>query len=90
MDIVAIIIVLACLSVVWHIVSIILIYENLRRRNEKVSFLWLRLMAPWYASRYGKITKAETGKVGPLFYHWLISINAALVLVILMLAVHYA
>jgi hypothetical protein len=90
MNILAVLIALACLSVVWHIVSIIIIYENLRRRNEQVSFLWLRLMAPLYASRYGRITRAETGKAGPLFYHWLISINAALVFVILAIAVHYA
>jgi hypothetical protein len=29
------------------------------------------------------MTQRETGKVGPLFYGWLVSINAALVFVIL-------
>ncbi len=37
------------------------------------------LMLPVYAHRYKKITLEETGKVGSLFYHWLISINVALV-----------
>ena len=35
-------------------------------------------MLPAYASRYKKITLKETGKVGSLFYHWLIAINIAL------------
>jgi hypothetical protein len=36
-------------------------------------------MLPAYASRYKNITLEETGKVGSLFYHWLIAINTALV-----------
>jgi hypothetical protein len=39
-------------------------------------------MLPVYAHRYKKITLNETGKVGPLFYHWVIAINTALVLAI--------
>ena len=39
-------------------------------------------MFPVYAHRYKKITLEETGKVGPLFYHWVIAINTALVLAI--------
>ena len=36
-------------------------------------------MLPFYANKYKKITYEETGKVGKLFYHWLIAINTALV-----------
>jgi hypothetical protein len=36
-------------------------------------------MFPVYANRYKKITLEETGKTGSLFYHWIISINTALV-----------
>ena len=72
----------------WYIVASILIYENLRRRGEKVSFLWLRAMAPIYASRYRKLTKQETGRTGMLFYHWVVSVNLALVLTLLAVAVH--
>ena len=43
------------------------------------SFLWLRFFAPKYASQYKRLTTKETGRTGPLFYHWLVSINAALV-----------
>jgi hypothetical protein len=63
----------------WNIVTSIRILGELRRRNMRASFLWLRAMAPIYAFRYKKITTEETGKPGALFYHWIISINVALV-----------
>lgn len=72
-------------AVVWYVVTTILIYEALRRRGEKVNFLILRMFAPVYAEQYKKYTREETGKVGPLFYHWILSINIALLVVILML-----
>jgi hypothetical protein len=37
------------------------------------------MMLPVYTHRYRKITLEETGKVGALYYHWLIGINTALV-----------
>jgi hypothetical protein len=39
-------------------------------------------MLPFYANKYKKITFEETGKVGKLFYHWLLAINTALVFAI--------
>lgn len=33
-------------------------------------------------SRYRQLTRAESGRVGPLFYHYVISINAALVIAV--------
>jgi hypothetical protein len=55
-----------------------------------VSFLFLRILIPKYASQYKEITLKETGKVGPLFYHWIISINIALISVILILLIRIA
>ena len=70
---------LAFLGVIWFVVTSILIYNALRNRNINVSFLWLQFMILKYASQYKEITLRETGKVGPLFYHWIISINTALI-----------
>jgi hypothetical protein len=70
-------------AVVYWIVVTIMIYENLKNRGIPVSFLWLRLYAPKYAHQYKKLTEAETGRAGPLFYHWLVSINTALVAVVI-------
>jgi len=72
--------ILAMACVIWNVATSIVIYENLRRRGIRVSFLWLRLMAPFYAHRYRKITREEIGRTGPLYYHWIVSINSALVL----------
>ncbi len=88
MNLTSILIMLACLYVVWYVVATLLIYEDLRRRDQRVSFLWLRVMAPWYAFRYREITRKETGKVGALFYHWIVSINSALAIAVLAFVVH--
>ena len=60
------------ISVIVYIVSTIMIYDYLKKRGEKVSFLWLRLLILSYVPRYYKITKAETGKAGYLLYLWII------------------
>lgn len=62
----------------WAVVTTIRVYGFLRERNIPVSFLWLRLMILKYLGQYRRITLKETGKVGPLFYHYLISVNGAL------------
>ena len=85
MNLTVVLMALAGACAVWYLVATLLIYENLRRRGQRVSFLWLRVMAPSYASRYKEITESEEGKVGPLFYHWIVSINSALFFVVLAL-----
>jgi len=72
-------------AVTWHITATIMIYEALRKRSLKVSFIFLRLLAPKYTSQYREITRKETGRTGPLFYHWIVSINTALAAAILLI-----
>ncbi len=74
--------VLAGACVLWNIVTIIRIYDDLRRRKIPVSFFWLRVHIPKHVSQYKKITSQEHGKPGPLFYHWIYSINLIWVLAI--------
>ncbi len=71
--------VLAAVGVIWNVVTSLLIFSSLQRRGIPVSFLWLRALAPKYAHQYKVITRQESGKTGPLFYHWIISINLALI-----------
>ena len=73
------------LSVIVYVVSTLMMYNYLKDKGEKVSFLWLRLYMISYASRYKKLTKNETGKVGYLFYIWIVSINVALISLLLVL-----
>lgn len=63
-----------------HLLSILLIYSYLLRRKERVtSFFLIRVFMSRYLKRYMKITLRENGRVGLLYYFWLISINGALV-----------
>ncbi len=82
MSITIILALIAFIAVSWYIVAGIMIFNGLQKRGEKVYFIFLNFMIPAYASRYKKITLEETGKVGSLFYHWLIAINMALVFAI--------
>lgn len=63
---------------IFIILSIMIIHE-VSKRGVKINFLWLRLYIIKYVHQYSKMTKQETGKVGPLFYPCIVSINAALV-----------
>ena len=69
---------LACIA--WNVVASILICRALNRRGVKVHYVFIKALIPWYAHRYKRITEKETGRAGMLFYHWVISINAALIL----------
>jgi len=69
----------AIFFVLIFVVFSILIMSELQKRDIKINFFLMRLLLPKYAHQYKKITKKETGKVGALFYYWIISINLALV-----------
>ena len=70
---------LAIACALWNAAASILICIDLGKRGVKVNYLFIKALIPWYAHRYRSITLQETGRVGPLFYHWVVSINAALV-----------
>lgn len=69
---------------VWAVVASILIARDLGNRGVPVSFFWLRLMILKYLHQYSKITREETGHVGPLFYHYVVPLNVALVIAIIL------
>jgi hypothetical protein len=71
--------VIAGIALIWYVVSSIMIYNELKRRNVKVNFIFIRFMIIPYANKSKEITKKETGKFGSLFYHWVISIITTLV-----------
>ncbi len=80
---------IAFAAVIWYVVTSIIIYSELRKRNIKVYFIFLNVMNPFYAYRYKKITEEETGNTGHLFYHWLIAINTALVFAVIAIILKY-
>jgi hypothetical protein len=74
---------LCVLCGLWNVVISLIVYNSLKIRGVPVSFFWLRMMVPKYVFQYKEITHSETGRAGPLFYHWLISIDLALVFAVI-------
>jgi hypothetical protein len=65
---------LACVCL--YVIFSIMIVHQLSKRGVKINFIIK------YIHQYRKITLEETGKVGPLYYPCIISVNLALVLAI--------
>ena len=68
----------------WAVAASLLIARDLEKRGVHVSYLWLRVMILKYLSQYRQVTLQETGHVGSLFYHYVIPLNMALVLTIIL------
>jgi hypothetical protein len=59
-----------------------MIVHQLSKRGVKINFFLLKLLIIKYIHQYKQITLEESGKVGPLYYPCIVSINMALVLVL--------
>ena len=79
---------ISVIAVIWYIVASLIICDWLSKRSYKVNYLFLRLFLPVYVNQYKKLTIAETGRAGPIYLHWIISINIALVFVIAAVVSH--
>jgi len=73
---------LALVSIAFNIVISIMIISELQKRKIKINFFLIRLLLPKYVHQYKKITLEETGKVGALYYRWIVSINLTLILAV--------
>jgi hypothetical protein len=74
------------ISVGIFIWTTIKIYSFLRARKEKTeSFLFLNLFIFKYICEYRALTKKENGRVGYLFYLYIVSINIALICFIVLM-----
>jgi len=78
------------LCVVWAVVAAIRIAADLQKRGVPVSFLWLRLMVLKYLHEYARLTRDETGRVGPLFYHYVVPLNVALLIFFILALAYWA
>ncbi len=65
--------------------SAVLLTRVLDQRGLATPFPLMRLFFFRNVERYKEITRRETGKIGPLFYLYVISINATLVLAVIAL-----
>jgi len=80
-------VILILASGIWATIASMLILRFLEKHSIPVNFLFLRLLIFRYLGQYRKLTIEETGRVGNLFYHYVIAMNIALAL-ILILIVH--
>ncbi len=83
MDITTLFIILTACCIAWYIVACILIMNYLLKKGTKINWLLVRLLILSYVNRYKQLTNEESGKTGRLFYHFVISVNGALVFAIL-------
>lgn len=79
----AIVAMVVCL--LWAMTAALLIARYLERRGRKVGLVWLRLRMFEHVQEYRALTLAETGRVGALFYHYVIPMCLILILVVVML-----
>ena len=71
---------LAIGCVLWAIVSSLVIAAFLSNRGVKINYVFFKVLMIKYIHQYRKITMQESGRPGPWFYSFVISINLALVL----------
>ena len=71
---------IALMGVVCGVASAVMIAGSLQKRGIKVNWVWLRLLIlSKYLGQYRDVTRQETGRIGPLFYSYIIAMNVALV-----------
>jgi hypothetical protein len=75
-----ILLLLSAICVVCAVMSAMLISADLEQRGITTPFLFARALFFRNLSRYRQITRSETGEVGPLFYSYVVSINAVWIL----------
>ena len=66
------IIVMVCLA--WAITSMVLIISKVEKGGTRINFFLLKLFIFKYISQYNELTLKEKGKVGALFYHFIVPI----------------
>ena len=73
-------ILITIIAVVVYVITTLRIYFYLHERKlTKSGVVFINFYLFHYLETYKKSTREETGKVGDLFYIWVVSINTALV-----------
>ena len=77
-----ILMILALVCIIWSITSLMILSGKVSKSGTRVHFFLITLLFFRYISIYEDLTRKETGKVGPLVYHFVIPLWIALILVI--------
>jgi len=74
------IIALAC--IVWSLTALMILSGKVSKSGTRVHFFLITLLFFRYISIYEDLTRKETGKRGPLIYHFAIPLWIALIIVV--------
>lgn len=70
---------LALVFVCLFVIFSIMIVHDVSKRGIKINFFLLRLHIIKYIHQYRKLTLEESGRIGPLYYPCIVSVNLALI-----------
>ncbi|MEW6336476.1 MAG: hypothetical protein ACOY3Y_06160 [Acidobacteriota bacterium] len=70
--------VVAVVSAIWGVIDAILMAVALKKRGVAVNMLLFRVYFFRYLSEYKRLTLSETGRVGSLYYSYIVAMNIAL------------
>ncbi len=82
MDIFDILMILALACIIWSITALMIISAKVSKSGTRVHFFLITLLFFRYISVYEELTRKETGKTGPLVYHFMIPLWIALIIVL--------
>jgi len=74
---------IALICIVWSVAALMMISGKVSRSGTRAHFFIITLLFFRYISVYEDLTRKETGKTGPLIYHFVIPLWIALILVII-------
>jgi hypothetical protein len=69
----------AILSALWGVIDFIQIAAALEKRGIHVNIFLARIFFFRYLNQYKSATMKETGKIGELYYSYIVAMNVALV-----------
>ena len=71
-DIIDIVMIIVMVCLAWAITAMVLIISQVEKSGTRINFFLIKLFIFKYISQYNEKTREERGRVGPLFYHFIV------------------
>ncbi len=76
-------------GIAMYLISTILIYEFLKRKNDKTpNIFFINFYIFRFVDKYKRVTKGQNRRTGALYYLWIVSINITLLSAILLFVIN--